>query len=68
MIGNAWPVGDTGWTVLEQGALDPQTLQLRVTGWLVADPHGNTGAAVYAARAAAEAAARAAWSQKRHSG
>ena len=60
MIGHARPVGDSGWSVLEQGELDRQTLGLRITGWLVADPSGRTLATVHATRADAEAAARAA--------
>lgn len=58
MIGNAWPVGDSGWSVLEEGELDRQTLQLRVTGWLVADPSGQVVSGPHGSRMQAETAAQ----------
>lgn len=68
MIGNAWPVGDTGYSVLEWGDLDRATLGLRITAWVVADRRGTLLDGHHASRAEAEAAARAAaCSEKRQS-
>lgn len=58
MIGNAWPVGDTGYSVLEWGELDRQTFSLRITAWVVADPRGEQQEGFHPSREAAEAAAR----------
>ncbi len=42
MIGNPIPWGRQGWVILEEGNLNPQTLQLDVTHYLVAMPSGQT--------------------------
>lgn len=57
MIGNAWPVETTGYSVLEWGELDRQTLSLRVTAYVVADRRGDLLPGQYLTREAAEAAA-----------
>ncbi|MEL0029011.1 MAG: hypothetical protein VW625_10215 [Perlucidibaca sp.] len=57
MIGNAWPVGDTGYSVLEWGELDRQTLSLKVTAWIVADRRGEQQPGYHDSRDAAEQAA-----------
>lgn len=59
MIGNAWPVGDTGYSVLEWGDLDRQSFCLRITAWVVVDPRGEQQPGFHATRAAAEAAVQA---------
>jgi len=38
MIGNAYAVAETGYSVLESGELDRATFQLVVESWLVALP------------------------------
>ena len=58
MIGHAWPVDDTGYSVLEWGELDRQTLSLRITAYVVADRRGDLLPERHASRADAEAAAR----------
>lgn len=58
MIGNAWPVADTGYSVLEWGELDRQTLSLRITAWVVVDPRGRQLPDFHTSRAEAEAVAR----------
>lgn len=57
MIGQAWPIASTGYSVLEQGEIDRQTLRLSVQAYLVADPRGNTFAEQYLSYAEAERAA-----------
>ena len=57
MIGQAWPVADTGYSILESGEINRQTLQLDVQAYLVADRRGNILAEAYADRASALAAA-----------
>jgi len=42
MIGNAYAVAETGYSVLESGELDRATFQLVVESWLVALPNGKT--------------------------
>lgn len=42
MIGNPIPWGNGGWVILEEGNLNPQTLQLDVIHYLVAMPSGQT--------------------------
>ena len=42
MIGNPIPWGTKGWVILEEGNLNPQTLQLDVSHYLVAMPSGQT--------------------------
>lgn len=59
MIGNAWPVGDTGYSVLEWGELDRQSFSLKVTAYVVADRRGEQQEGFHASREAAEAVARA---------
>lgn len=59
MIGNAWPVGDTGYSVLEWGELDRQTFSLRITAWVIANPRGEQQEGFHASREAAETHARA---------
>jgi glycosyltransferase A (GT-A) superfamily protein (DUF2064 family) len=58
MIGQAWPVADTGYTILELGEINRQTLQLVLQAYLVADSRGNTFADRFANYALAEAAAK----------
>ncbi len=58
MIGNAWPVDDTGYSVLEWGELDRQTFSLRITAWVVVEPQGQQWDRHYASRAQAEQAVR----------
>ncbi len=58
MIGNAWPVADTGYSVLEWGELDRQTFSLRITAYIVVDPRGNQQPGFHASRAEAEVAAQ----------
>lgn len=41
MIGNAYPYRDTGYSILEQGDIDAQTLQLKIKNYIVVDPRGN---------------------------
>ena len=57
MIGNAWPVEATGYSVLEWGELDRQTLTLRVTAYVVADRRGDLLPERHDTREAAQAAA-----------
>lgn len=56
MIGNAWPLANTGYSVLEEGDLDRQSFCLRITAWRVADPAGNVFAQYFATRREAEQA------------
>ena len=42
MIGNVFPWGETGYTILEEGELDPASHSLRVRHYLVADRQGET--------------------------
>lgn len=42
MIGNPIPWGSGGWVILEEGDLNPRTLQLDVRHYLVARPSGDT--------------------------
>ena len=42
MIGNPIPWGTKGWVILEEGNLNPSTLQLDVSHYLVAKPSGET--------------------------
>lgn len=57
MIGQVWPVANTGFSILESGEINRQTLQLNVQGYQIADPRGNTLAKIYADQAVAYAAA-----------
>mgnify|MGYP003543397643 CR=1 FL=1 len=57
MVGQVWPVANTGYSILESGEINRQTLQLDVQGYLIADPRGNTLTESYANQAAAYAAA-----------
>lgn len=59
MIGQVWPVADTGYSVLESGEINRQTLQLDVQGYLVADPRGDTFATCHGTQADAVEAAKA---------
>ena len=42
VIGNVTPWGDQGYTILEEGELNPGTHQLEVRHYLVADRSGET--------------------------
>lgn len=53
MIGNRYSHGERGYTILEQGDINRQTLQLDVTAWLVCRPDGSELGG-YATRLAAE--------------
>ena len=54
MIGNSFPYLDSGYSILEQGDLDPSTFQLKVSSYLVADRGGDT-IAEFPTKAEAEA-------------
>lgn len=41
MIGNAYPYKETGYSILEQGDIDAQSLQLKIYNYIVVDPHGS---------------------------
>ena len=41
MIGNGYPHGKTGYVILEEGEINPSTLQLDVRHYLVAKPNGE---------------------------
>ena len=41
MIGNRYSHGSLGYTILEQGEINRQTLELEVGQWLVCGPDGN---------------------------
>lgn len=41
MIGNAIAWGQTGYTIIEEGQLQRETLQLRVDHYIVAGPDGR---------------------------
>lgn len=67
MIGNAYPVAETGYSVLESGQLDRATFQLVITSWLVALPGGETLPELFSSREVAEKAAFAYFcAEKRH--
>jgi hypothetical protein len=53
MIGNRYSHGSKGYTILEQGDINRQTLELEVTLWLVCRPDG-TELGSYAALAEAQ--------------
>lgn len=57
MIGNASPVGRTGYSVLEEGNLDRQSFCLHITAWRVADRAGDLFPNFFATKREAEAAA-----------
>lgn len=59
MIGQAWPVPGTGYSVLEEGQIDRATLGMVVAGYWVATPRGDTWPTLYPDRACAEAAVHA---------
>ena len=41
MIGNGHPYGKTGYVILEEGQINPQTWQLDVAHYLVVKPNGD---------------------------
>jgi len=41
MIGNGYPHGRTGFVILEEGEINPSTLQLDVRHYLVVQPNGE---------------------------
>ena len=41
MIGNGYPYGNTGYVILEEGEINPSTLQLDVRHYLVVQPNGE---------------------------
>ncbi|MEE2731565.1 MAG: hypothetical protein VYA55_12155 [Pseudomonadota bacterium] len=41
MIGNGFPYGRTGYVILEEGEINPSTLQLDVRHYLVVRPNGE---------------------------
>lgn len=41
MIGNGYPHGKTGYVILEEGEINPSTLQLDVRHYLVIKPNGE---------------------------
>lgn len=52
MIGNPVPWGKHGWVILEEGKLNPQTLQLDVSHYLVVTPAGETVSGTFTLEAA----------------
>ncbi|MEO6698984.1 MAG: hypothetical protein ABIM24_06355 [Paraperlucidibaca sp.] len=57
MIGHAYPVEDTGWSVLEVGELDRATFTLVVQGYQVSNRAGESIGELYATLDAALSAA-----------
>jgi len=55
MIGNRYSVGSQGYTILEEGRINRETLALDVEHYLVCRPNGDTLARTFASRADAEA-------------
>lgn len=47
MIGNPIPWGTLGWVILEEGNLNPATLQLDVTHYLVVQPSGEPVSGIF---------------------
>jgi hypothetical protein len=47
MIGNPIPWGTCGWVILEEGKLNPVTLQLDVTHYLVVQPSGDAVSGIF---------------------
>lgn len=41
MIGNGYPYGQSGYVILEEGEINPATLQLDVRHYLVVKPSGE---------------------------
>ena len=41
MIGNGFPFGSRGYVILEEGDINPKTLQLDVRHYLVVKPNGE---------------------------
>jgi len=41
MIGNGYPCGNKGYVILEEGEINPSTLQLDVRHYLVVKPNGE---------------------------
>jgi len=41
VIGSSYSHGSHGYTILEQGEINRQTLQLEVNAWLVCAPNGS---------------------------
>lgn len=41
MIGNRYAQGDSGYSILEEGDIDPATWQLKVAHYLVCRPDGS---------------------------
>ena len=54
MIGNPIPWGSKGWVILEEGRLNPQSMQLDVTHYLVIRPDGTQIEGVFNLEAAKE--------------
>ena len=52
MIGNGFPCGSSGYVILEEGDLDPSSLQLVVRHYLVVKPSGETVSGVFTFAAA----------------
>lgn len=57
MIGHAYPVADTGYSVLEEGELNRHTLSLDVQCFRVANPRGELLETRYASLVEAQTAA-----------
>ncbi|HVK99493.1 MAG TPA: hypothetical protein VM553_06760 [Dongiaceae bacterium] len=47
MIGNGFPYGRSGYVILEEGDLDPSSLQLVVDHYLVVEPSGETVSGIF---------------------
>ncbi len=41
MIGNAYPFKDTGYSIVEEGTIQNETLKLRVEKFFLVDPQGQ---------------------------
>ncbi len=58
MIGNVFPVADTGWSVLEVGELDRATFSLQVQGYQISNRTGDSIGELYSELNAAMEAAK----------
>lgn len=58
MIGHAYPVEDTGWSVLEVGELDRTTFALRVQGYQISNRAGEAVGELFPSLAQAMNAAK----------
>ena len=52
MIGNGYPHGERGFVILEEGDIDPTTLQLKIRHYLVIQPNGEQVSGTFSLREA----------------